>query len=137
MTNLDEMLAGAKSHMDPNSLQYAMFLEAVAIAYPNFKVKKEPVIPLIETAIKIRKHLDPAKAPTDPNIAYDEFLIAYRLAALGGYFVTPTVESYNIFKRLSDKHDPSIKAAQQAILKVAYLLAADSSTREKPKKWLA
>ena len=97
VTDLDKMLAGAKSRMDTYSLQYAKFLEAVAVAYPNFKVKNEPVIPLIETAINIRKHLDPVRAATDPNIAYDEFLIAHRIAALGGYFITPAVESYNIF----------------------------------------
>ncbi len=131
VTDLSKVIENTKSRIDPNSIQYAAFLEDCAFAYPNFKIKAQPAIPLIEQAISIRKRLDPVNADRNPSIANDQFLIAHRLAVLGGYFITPALESYKIYKKLQENDDPSLKASQPAVLRLAYLLATGSASRTK------
>lgn len=128
--DLDKVIADAATRMDPNSVQYAQLLENVAFAYPYFQIKKQPLIPIIQQAIQIRQRLGDGDTPA---IAHDKFMIAYRLAALGGNFVPPALESYDIWKKLSDAKDARLKsvAFQPSMLRLAFLLADDWQTRPK------
>lgn len=128
--DLSKVMSDNGSKMDPNSVQYAQFLDDVAIAYPYFKNKTQPVIPIIVQAMQIRQKLE---GNDSPSVAQEKFLIAHRLAALGGDYVPPALEGYAIWKKLSDAKDARLKtpAVQASLVRLAYLLSGDERTRQK------
>lgn len=130
--DLAKTIADTKARLDPNggvnsrSLAYADFLESVGFAYPNFRIKRQPLIPLLEEAIQIRLRVE---GPDTPRIADDKFQIAVRLANLGGDYTAPALDAYKIWVKLRDRHDVRLKSFQPSILRLAYLLAGNAETK--------
>ncbi len=135
--DVSKQIAFARSRMDPNSAQFACFLEDVATAWPCFKVRNTLVIPIIEEAIAIRKRRSGAYADSDPSIACDKVLIACRLASIDGDYIGPAKDAYNIFQKFSVPGSASLKPFSREILKLSYILAYELRARAKEMATLA
>lgn len=127
-TDLDKTLADSEATKPASPLSQADFLERLAFAYPAFPVKRSGMIALAERAIAIRNR---AEGPVSPAIADDKLLIASRIASLGGDYERPALEAYDIWKKLAQARDPRLTHLTPSKVRLAYLLAARRSTREK------
>ncbi|HEY9734356.1 MAG TPA: CHAT domain-containing tetratricopeptide repeat protein [Drouetiella sp.] len=125
-TDIHQCIIENQKKMDPQSIQYAKFLEDVCVSWQAFPTRNEAVIPLLKQAIAIRTKLD---GPNSPQIAHDQYLIAFRLALLGGEYSGPALESYKTWKSLMKGGAAKLKSWQFAQVRLAHLLGANGSTR--------
>lgn len=120
-TDMHQCIVSNQKKIQPDSLAWAKFLEDVCVSFPQFAVRTDPVIPLLKHAIAIRTRLEGANSPF---IAHDQYLIAYRLASIGGEFSGPALKSYAMWKALSKSDSAKLKYWQFAQIRLAYLLGA-------------
>jgi len=120
-TDIHLCIAENQKKIEPNSIAYAKFLEDICVSFQAFPVRNEPVIPMLKQAIAIRTKL---AGPVSPEIAHDQYLMAFRLASLGGEFAQPALDSYKTWKELNKVGSTKLKTWQFAMTRLAYLLGA-------------